>query len=54
VDRERVAWLSHRELGRLRASASLGGMFERAVWMFSLGHDFVRLDSTTTRTNLFP
>lgn len=36
----------------LRATALVGGMFERNVWMFSIGRDFVRIDSTITRTSL--
>lgn len=37
----------------LRASIGTGGIFNgHAVWMFSLGRDFVRLDSTVTRTTL--
>ncbi len=34
----------------IRASALVGGMFERNVWMFSIGRDFMRVDSTISRT----
>ncbi|HEX5060839.1 MAG TPA: hypothetical protein VFV99_15840 [Kofleriaceae bacterium] len=36
----------------LRANVMLGGLFDKAVWMFSVGRDFVRIDSKITRTTL--
>jgi hypothetical protein len=36
----------------VRAAALVGGLFERNAWMFSIGRDFVRVDSTITRTTL--
>jgi hypothetical protein len=36
----------------IRATALVGGLFERNVWMFSIGRDFVQIDSTITRTSL--
>ena len=36
----------------LRVSPMIGGMYDKAVWMFSLGRDFVRIDSKITRTTL--
>jgi len=36
----------------LRATVLAGGLFEGPVWLFSLGRDFVRIDSSITRSAL--
>ncbi len=58
TDALRIDWTASAAVGYryrhwdLRASAMIGGMYEGAAWMFSIGRDFVRLESTTTRTTL--
>jgi hypothetical protein len=55
-DHARIDWTASATLGYrlgawdLHATALAGGLFENAVWMFSVGRDFVQIDSTVTRS----
>jgi hypothetical protein len=58
TDAYRIDWSAGAAVGwrvglwDLRASLLYGGLFEREVWLFSIGRDFVRLDAKVTRTTL--